>query len=177
MSLPIQDYALIGDLHSATLVGADGSIDWLCLPQFDSEACFAALLGEDRHGHWRIAPADSSGRVRRRYLPAVRIRPAPLPRLYQDTLDCSCARLARNQDREPEAVIWPGRGVTFASAGCADGVCAPWAQELAGGAAPWRRTPAACWLGWPGGRAPARYCIAPCRGCHGSWSSLVARPG
>jgi len=69
MSLPIQDYALIGDLHTAALVGSDGSIDWLCLPRFDSEACFAALLGEDRHGHWRIAPADGNGRVRRRYLP------------------------------------------------------------------------------------------------------------
>ncbi len=69
MSLPIHDYALIGDLHSAALVGTDGSIDWLCLPRFDSEACFAALLGEDRHGHWRIGPADGSGRVRRRYLP------------------------------------------------------------------------------------------------------------
>ncbi len=69
MSLPIQDYALIGDLQSAALVGIDGSIDWLCLPRFDSEACFAALLGEDRHGHWRIGPAAGNGRVRRRYLP------------------------------------------------------------------------------------------------------------
>jgi GH15 family glucan-1,4-alpha-glucosidase len=69
MSLPIEDYALIGDLHSAALVGTDGSIDWLCLPRFDSEACFAGLLGEDRHGHWRIGPADGGGRVRRRYLP------------------------------------------------------------------------------------------------------------
>ena len=69
MSLPIEDYALIGDLHTAALVGIDGSIDWLCLPRFDSEACFAALLGEDRHGHWRIGPADRSSRVRRRYLP------------------------------------------------------------------------------------------------------------
>jgi GH15 family glucan-1,4-alpha-glucosidase len=68
MPLPIQDYALIGDLHSAALVGSDGSIDWLCLPRFDSAACFAALLGEDRHGHWRIAPAGPS-RVQRRYLP------------------------------------------------------------------------------------------------------------
>ncbi|HTS96123.1 MAG TPA: glycoside hydrolase family 15 protein [Streptosporangiaceae bacterium] len=69
MSLPIEDYALIGDLHTAALVGSDGSIDWLCLPRFDSEACFAALLGADRHGHWRIAPAGGSARVRRRYRP------------------------------------------------------------------------------------------------------------
>jgi len=69
MSLPIQDYALIGDLHSAALVGSDGSIDWLCLPRFDSEACFGALLGEDRHGRWQIAPADGNSRVQRRYRP------------------------------------------------------------------------------------------------------------
>ena len=69
MSLPIEDYALIGDLHTAALVGRDGSIDWLCLPRFDSAACFAGLLGEDRHGHWRIAPAEGTGRVRRRYRP------------------------------------------------------------------------------------------------------------
>lgn len=52
----IEDYALIGDLHTAALVGADGSIDWLCLPRFDSPACFAALVGERENGHWRIAP-------------------------------------------------------------------------------------------------------------------------
>jgi GH15 family glucan-1,4-alpha-glucosidase len=69
MSLAIQDYGLIGDLHTAALVGRDGSIDWLCLPRFDSEACFAGLLGEDRHGHWRIAPATGHSRVRRRYRP------------------------------------------------------------------------------------------------------------
>lgn len=69
MSLAIEDYALIGDLHTAALVGNDGSVDWLCLPRFDSQACFAALLGEDRHGHWRIAPASGGAVVRRRYLP------------------------------------------------------------------------------------------------------------
>jgi GH15 family glucan-1,4-alpha-glucosidase len=67
--LPIDQYALIGDLHTAGLVGSDGSIDWLCLPRFDSPACFAALLGTDRHGHWRIGPADGAARVRRRYRP------------------------------------------------------------------------------------------------------------
>ena len=63
----IEDYALIGDLHTSAHVGLDGSIDWLCLPDFDSPACFAALVGEHDNGHWRIAP-DGAGRcTRRRY--------------------------------------------------------------------------------------------------------------
>ncbi|PRY20165.1 glycoside hydrolase family 15 protein [Pseudosporangium ferrugineum] len=62
----IEDYALIGDLQSAALVGRDGSIDWLCLPRFDSTACFAALLGDESAGHWRIAPTGG-GDARRRY--------------------------------------------------------------------------------------------------------------
>ncbi|MFG2149188.1 glycoside hydrolase family 15 protein [Streptomyces sp. NPDC048696] len=64
----IEDYALIGDLQTAALVGRDGSIDWLCLPRFDSAACFAALLGEDDNGHWRIAPAGAGDCTRRAYL-------------------------------------------------------------------------------------------------------------
>jgi GH15 family glucan-1,4-alpha-glucosidase len=67
MPLPIEDYAIIGDTHSAALVGRDGSIDWLCLPRFDSGACFAALLGEPRHGRWQIAPVGDVRQVRRRY--------------------------------------------------------------------------------------------------------------
>ncbi|UQU62635.1 glycoside hydrolase family 15 protein [Couchioplanes caeruleus] len=63
----IEDYALIGDLQSAALVGRDGSIDWLCLPRFDSAACFAALLGDDGAGHWRIAPAGAGAATSRRY--------------------------------------------------------------------------------------------------------------
>lgn len=50
MALAIEDYGLLGDLHTATLVGRDGSVDWLCLPRFDAGACFAALLGDERHG-------------------------------------------------------------------------------------------------------------------------------
>ncbi|WP_370062965.1 glycoside hydrolase family 15 protein [Streptacidiphilus sp. MAP5-3] len=65
----IEEYALIGDLGTAALVGADGSVDWLCLPRFDSPSCFAALLGEERHGHWRLAPAaPDAALVDRRYL-------------------------------------------------------------------------------------------------------------
>ncbi|WP_328297086.1 glycoside hydrolase family 15 protein [Streptomyces sp. NBC_00435] len=71
MTQPIEDYALIGDLMTSGLVGRDGSIDWLCLPRFDSGACFAALLGDEENGHWRIAPAaapDTARCTRRAYV-------------------------------------------------------------------------------------------------------------
>src|SRR4051812_15098869 len=63
----IEDYALIGDCETAALVGRDGSIDWLCWPRFDSEACFAALLGTPDNGRWLIAPSEPGVRVERRY--------------------------------------------------------------------------------------------------------------
>ena len=67
MSKRIEDYALIGDLQTAALVGRDGSIDWLCMPRFDSEACFAALLGDEDNGCWRMAPDGAVTSTSRRY--------------------------------------------------------------------------------------------------------------
>ena len=67
MALRIEDYALISDFHTAALVGRDGSIDWLCLPRFDSGACFAALLGTEEHGRWLLCPTGEVRQVERSY--------------------------------------------------------------------------------------------------------------
>ncbi|MET0153856.1 MAG: trehalase-like domain-containing protein [Candidatus Binatia bacterium] len=91
----IEDYALNGDCHSAALVARDGSIDWLCLPRFDSGACFAALLGSPKHGRWMLAPSGQScvgdsasptGRERSCWRPSTR---PPLARCASST---SCLR-------------------------------------------------------------------------------------
>jgi GH15 family glucan-1,4-alpha-glucosidase len=69
VSVPLEEYALLGDCETAALVSRAGSIDWLCWPRFDSDACFAALLGTSEHGRWLLAGADPDAQVSRRYLP------------------------------------------------------------------------------------------------------------
>jgi len=69
----IEDYAIIGDLHTAALIGTDGSVDWLCLPHFDSPACFAAMLGSSEAGRWLLAPASGGVCTSRRYQPGTLI--------------------------------------------------------------------------------------------------------
>lgn len=65
----IEDYGFIGDTHTGALVGRHGSVDWLCLPRFDSASCFAALVGDERHGQWRLTPAGEVRATSRRYRP------------------------------------------------------------------------------------------------------------
>ncbi len=68
MSTPLEDYALLGDRRTAALVSRDGSIDWWCVPRFDSGACFAALLGSREHGRFLLAPVGA-GEIERHYRP------------------------------------------------------------------------------------------------------------
>src|SRR5829696_2377483 len=69
----IENYGLIGDQHGSALVSREGSIDWLCVPRFDSEACMAALVGRDEHGHWTLYPGARVRRTTRRYRPGTLI--------------------------------------------------------------------------------------------------------
>jgi GH15 family glucan-1,4-alpha-glucosidase len=69
MSLNLEDYGIIGDTHTAAVVGLNGSIDWMCLPRFDSAACFAALLGGEENGCWRIAPVQPCQEISQQYRP------------------------------------------------------------------------------------------------------------
>lgn len=67
--LPIEDHGVIGDLHTAALVGKDGTVDWLCLPSFDGPSVFASILDDEKGGHFKLAPEGHCGRSQQLYLP------------------------------------------------------------------------------------------------------------
>ncbi len=84
MAARIEDYGLLSNMHGSALVSSAGSIDWMCMPRFDSDACMAALLGRDEHGHWLVAPAVEVRQTTRRYLPGTMI--------IETTLSCDGGR-------------------------------------------------------------------------------------
>ena len=116
MALPIQDYGIIGDLHTAALVGKDGSIDWLCLPRFDSAACFASLLGIEHNGRWTIAPSGAITGTSRRYRPHTLV----LEFAPEGGLTGAAADLARLAADVADPVRICGLFVEFTSGGPAD---------------------------------------------------------
>jgi GH15 family glucan-1,4-alpha-glucosidase len=117
----IEDYALIGDMRSAALISRDGSVDWLCVPRFDSPACFAALLGDDRHGHWSIAPAAAAEAVDDSPPPPPSqppgsgsgpAGPGPASTGQASTGQASTARACAGQALTPGAAVTVAEGVT-----------------------------------------------------------------
>ncbi len=132
----IEDYGVIGDTQTAALVGRDGSVDWLCLPRFDSGACFAALLGDRNNGRWKIAPKDVAVSVSRRYVPDT---------LVLETTFSTSTGVVRIQDCMPvrgEApdVVRIVEGVSGRVPMCLDlvirfdyGAFVPWVRSVDGG--------------------------------------------
>ena len=103
--MKIEDYAMIGDCRTAALVGRDGSIDWLCLPRFDSGACFASLLGSPDNGRWKLAPAEAVKikEVRRAYRPGSLVLETEFTTQFGGG-----SRHRRHGDRLGYARPWPG---------------------------------------------------------------------
>jgi GH15 family glucan-1,4-alpha-glucosidase len=101
MSAPIESYGMIGDCKTAALVGKDGSIDWLCWPRFDSDACFAALLGSSENGRFRIAPREANAHVTRRYRPNTLILET---RFETDEGACTLVDFMPIRGRNPDCV-------------------------------------------------------------------------
>ncbi|NKY38056.1 glycoside hydrolase family 15 protein [Cellulomonas septica] len=152
MAQLIEDYGLIGDLHTAALVGRDGSVDWMCLPRFDSPACFASLLGNEDAGFWRVAPTGGGLATRRRYLPDTLVLESEWD-TPEGTVRVTDAMPPRGDAADVVRVVEGVRGrvpMTMALRLRFDyGRVVPWVQQLggdlaamAGPDAAWLRTPA-----------------------------------
>ena len=134
----IEDYALIGDCHTAALVSKSGSIDWLCWPRFDSPACFAALLGTAENGYWRIAPAEPPTRVIRRYRPGTMI----LETVFETASGSVALIDFMAAEKDSVVRIVEGRSGSVANAVGSVATVRVWLRGPMGDAAePWQRNP------------------------------------
>lgn len=135
MALNIEDYALISDCHTAALVGRDGSIDWLCLPRYDSASMFGALLGDEEHGRWLLAPEDDTATCTRSYVNDTFI----LSTVWTtDTGQVEVIDFMPHGDRRADIVRWV-RGITGSVKMKQDlrirfgyGATVPWVRQLKG---------------------------------------------
>ena len=103
----IEDYALIGDMQSAALVSRDGNVDWLCLPRFDSPACFAALLDTPDAGYWSLAPAAGGSCL-----------PKIIRSIKSSLASCCAARVSMWSSRVTAGKRWPSSPPKARSTGC-----------------------------------------------------------
>ncbi|MCB0358295.1 MAG: glycoside hydrolase family 15 protein, partial [Bdellovibrionales bacterium] len=100
-SHPLEEYAIVGDRQTAALISLAGSVDWLCFPRFDSEACFAALVGDESNGRWCIRPSSEHYEVERRYLPQTLI----LETVYRtEHGECTVLDFMPNRSEAPDIV-------------------------------------------------------------------------
>ncbi|MGH2747119.1 MAG: glycoside hydrolase family 15 protein, partial [Actinomycetota bacterium] len=141
--MKIEDYALLGDTHSAALVARDGSIDWLCLPRFDSPSCFAAILDPEVGGHWRIAPAGEDVEIDRRYRDSSMVLETTFRTSEGTVTLVDCLPLEEASDPRDPSAVYPEHVVVRMVRGDAGTV--PMVMEYAprfdyGRIRPWLRT-------------------------------------
>lgn len=109
-SFRIEDYAFLSDTQSGALVSQEGCIDWLCLPRFDSGACFAALLGGKENGSWTLTPQEKIRKRERRYRgDTLTLKLICTRRAARCAISISCRRAGRTLTSSGSSKVWRGR--------------------------------------------------------------------
>ena len=137
MTCRIEDYALLGDCRTAALVSRDGSIDWLCWPRFDSDACFAALLGTPANGRWLLAPEGGAAAVARQYRDRTLILETTLETATGRCRLVECMAMQAEDSSIVRIVVGESGSVAFAMELALRfdyGACEPWHTALDDGA-------------------------------------------